>query len=92
METDAITLTWEAPPTLDLTGIHPDISDYTVYIELNSSHFWWDNVTQTEYTFTSLPGQTANPCHIYQFSVSAWNVVGEGSRSDRVQGHFDGGN
>ncbi len=83
METDAIILTWEAPPTLDLTGIHPDISNYTVYIELDSSRFLRDNVTETEYTFT---GQMLDPCSVYQFSVSAWNVVGEGSRSERVEG------
>ncbi len=85
-----IILTWEEPPTLDLTDIDPDIDPYTVYItNLNTSQSLSVNVTETKYTFTGLLGETVlNPCSFYQFSVSAWNVVGEGGMSVPAEGHF----
>ena len=91
METDALTLTWKAPPTLDLTNIDPDISNYTVYVEVNGIHAWTDTVTETEYTFTGIPGEMIDSCQVYTFSVSAWNVVGEGNRSVGVEGYFANG-
>ncbi len=85
-----IVLTWEEPPTLDLTDIDPDIDPYTVYItNLNTSQSLSVNVTETKYIFTGLQGETLlNPCSVYQFSVSAWNVVGEGEMSEPAEGHF----
>ncbi len=85
-----IVFTWEEPPTLDLTDIDPDIDPYTVYItNLNTSQSLSVNVTETKYTLTGLPGETVlNPCSFYQFSVSAWNVVGEGEMSEPAEGHF----
>ena len=96
----AIKLTWTPPFTLDITDVDPDISNYTVYItNTNTSKNGTVSVTkldengvvETEYTFTGLPGEDPDPCPVYQFSVSAWNVVGEGERSGPVEGWFLGG-
>ena len=78
----------------------PDISNYTVYITntnagntgtVSVTELDGNGVVETEYTFTGLPGEDPDPCHVYQFSVSAWNVVGEGERSGPVEGWFLGG-
>ena len=95
-----IKLTWTPPFTLDITDVDPDISNYTVYIiNTNTSNTGTVSVTEldesgvveTEYTFTGLPGEDPDPCHVYQFSISAWNVVGEGERSEPVEEWFLGG-
>ena len=92
-----IKLSWTPPFTLDITDVDPDISNYTVYItNTNTSNTGTvsvaeldeSGVVETEYTFTGLPGEDPDPCHVYQFSVSAWNVVGEGERSDPMEGYF----
>ena len=88
---------WDSPVTLDITDLDPDISSYTVYItNTNTGNTGTVSVTEldesgvveTEYTFTGLPGEDPDPCHVYQFSVSAWNVVGEGERSGQVEAWF----
>ena len=43
------------------------------------------NLTDTTYVFTEA---SPDPCHIYEFSISAWNMVGEGERSDKVTAYF----
>ena len=94
-----IALTWTPPFTLDITE-DPDISNYTVYItNTNTSkngtvyvtELDGNGVVKTEFAFNGLPGEDPDPCHVYQFSVSAWNVVGEGERSEPVEGWFLGG-
>ena len=93
----AIKITWTPPFTLDITDVDPDISSYTVYITntntgtVSVTKLDESGVVETEYTFTGLPGEDPDPCHVYQFSVSAWNVVGEGERSGPVEGWFLGG-
>ena len=96
----AIKLTWTRPFALDITDVDPDISSYTVYItNTNTSNTGTVSVTEldengvveTEYIFTGLPGEDPDSCHVYQFSISAWNVVGEGERSEPVEGWFLGG-
>ncbi len=76
----AVSLTWMAPPTLDLTDTDPDIDNYTVYItNLNTNQNWLVTVGETEYNFAN-----TSRSHDYQFSVSAWNAVGEGERSETI--------
>ena len=90
MNTTAIWLSWEAPPTLDITDVDPDISNYTVYITNTSCYTGIINQTTvlgTEYIFTRPPGEE-DPDPWYKFCVSAWNVVGEGERSEPVDGTF----
>ena len=96
----AVFLGWKGPPTLDITDVDLDISSYTVYITntntgntgtVSVAELDGNGVVETEYTFTGLPGEDPDPCHVYQFSVSAWNVVGEGERSEPVEGWFLGG-
>ena len=89
---DSILLSWSPPFSLDVTGVDPDIW-YTVLISnatdednptavpCTDCH----NLTQPHYTFT-----TANPspCHKYSFIVIPQNGVGEGNRSEPVEGTF----
>ena len=78
---DIIYLSWTAPSTLDITDVDPDISNYTVYIiDIATST---TNTTHTEYTFCC-PASFAHQS--YEFSVSAWNELGEGSRSNPMYG------
>ena len=94
-------LIWDPPSTLDIIDVHPDISNYTVYItNVNTSNSAMvtvnetdiNGVVKTEYTFIGLPGEDpVDPQHMYQFSVSAWNLVGEGEESEPVYGHFTEG-
>lgn len=78
----AIHLTWGAPPSLDLTGIDPDIVHYEISVFYNATgeneHFI---TLHTEYTY--LVGQIHNTdlCQDLEFSVLALNVVGRGSKN-----------
>jgi len=62
------TLVWDAPHTLDITDVAPDIQFFIVQENITGSSM---DVTETEYSFPNL----AVPIG---FSISAWNVVGEG--------------
>ncbi len=76
----AVSLTWMAPPTLNLTDMDQNIDNYTVYItNLNTNQNWLVTVGETEYNFAN-----TSRSHDYQFSVSAWNAVGEGERSETI--------
>ena len=89
---DSILLSWSPPFSLDVTGVDHDIW-YTVLISnvtdkgnptaipCTDCH----NLTQPHYTFT-----TANPspAHKYSFTVIPQNGVGEGNRSEPVEGAF----
>ena len=68
MEDSHRTLVWDAPHTLDITNVAPDIRFFTVQENVTGSSM---DVTETEYSFPNL----AVPIG---FSISAWNIVGEG--------------
>ena len=89
----AIRLQWSPPFTLDITDTDPDISEYIVHVRnINTNQSLEVNTTELQFNFTGLPGENKpNPCHIYTFSVSAVNVVGEGGISDPLQDCFPGG-
>ena len=66
-------LSWDAPETIDLTDIEPDISNYRVCFNI-SEEINCDNVSESsqQYTFINLRVPLL-------FSLSAVNVVGEGN-------------
>ena len=80
----AITLTWKAPPSLDLTGVDPDILHYEISI-FNNATGVAENFTsnKTEYTYYVNEGQLrVDTCQEIDFSVLAVNSVGRGNKSD----------
>ena len=85
-------LRWNPPFTLDLTHVDPDIVGYTVYYKnLDTGMTEAVDVNETEFSFTGLPGEVTDPCHVYEFRVSAWNVVGESDSSTVLRTSFRGG-
>lgn len=73
-----IVVSWQPPPTLDLTDIEPDISHYeiTVYNSYTGYQSTAD-VNGIEYMFQP-DTLTIDECTEYGFSVLAVNVVGRG--------------
>ena len=69
-------LSWDAPETIDLTDIEPDISNYRVCFNISEEELTCDEVSESsqQYTFITLRVPLL-------FSVSAVNVVGEGNAS-----------
>ena len=85
----SITISWEAPWSLDVTGVDHDIW-YSVLIqnvtdENNPTPISCTdctNITETVYTPDHL-----SPCHVYNFSVTPFNGAGQGeSRAIEHQG------
>ena len=72
-------LTWGAPETLDLTDIDPDIQFYQVCYNL-SDDLTCINVSSSERREFIFP----NVCVPLVFTVTAFNVVGEGGSSSIV--------
>ena len=72
-------LTWGAPETLDLTDIDPDIQFYQVCYNL-SDDLTCINVSSSERREFSFP----NVCVPLVFTLTAFNVVGEGKASSIV--------
>ena len=64
-------LFWEAPESLDITDIEPDISNYRVSTNLSGACI---NTTELEHVFP-------NVRITIEFSVTAINVVGESNAS-----------
>ena len=81
----SITISWEAPWSLDVTGVDHDIW-YSVLIqnvtdENNPTPISCTdctNITETVYTFTP---DHLTPCHVYNFSVTPFNGAGQGESS-----------
>ena len=66
-------LSWEAPDSLDITNVDPDISHYNVCITI-LSEMSCRNVPGLEYEFVSVRVEI-------EFTVATVNIVGEGSVS-----------
>ena len=67
-------LFWEAPESLDITDIEPDISNYSVCTNLSGVCI---NTTELEHVFP-------NVRITIEFSVTAVNIVGESNASTAV--------
>ena len=75
----AIHLCWDPPFTLDITNVDPDILRYTVSITNNNTKVTSErNVTEPEFIFQE---EDYDACHVYLFTVRAWNPVGVGEPS-----------
>ena len=91
-----ICLTWEAPPTLDITGVYSDISycvDISVVTVANNTESTPlttnCSVYTTKFNFTMDYPNTSTSV-IYEFRVTPWNGAGEGPASAPVSGFFSG--
>ena len=75
-----ISLTWEPPFTLDITGEDPDITGYcvdvTTSMTLNS-----ECVNETEFSYPVPPDAG---CHVYSFTITPINIVGHGESNTIV--------
>ena len=91
-DSTSITISWEAPWSLDVTGVDPDIW-YSVLIqnvtdENNPTPISCTdctNITETVYTFTP---DHLSPCHVYKFSVTPFNGAGQGKSDNAIAGWF----
>ena len=85
-----IHLTWDAPFSLDITGVDPDIryrADITVgNIPLGTYH----NIKISEFNFTMDGHNGTNTSVIYEFRVTPINGAGNGTTSAPVTGYFIG--
>ena len=85
----AILLCWDPPFTLDITDVDPDIPGYTVSITNNNTKVTSErNVTKPEFIFQE---EGYDPCHVYLFRVRAWNPIGMGEPSDKMEECFGEG-
>ena len=85
-----IRLTWDAPFSLDITGVDPDIW-YHVDVTVNNSPFSsYNDIYVTEFNFTMDGHSGTNTSVIYEFRVTPINGAGNGTTSDPVTGYFRG--
>lgn len=76
-----LTITWDPPHTLNITGVEPDIAGYCVKVVNSTSreilHFECE-ITETQFSYPTPPDAD---CHLYVFTVIPVNEVGNGSMS-----------
>ena len=79
-----IHLTWDAPTTLDITGVDPDIW-YRVDIAVDNITLSTSSVNVSKFNFTMNSTSTSV---IYEFRVTPINGAGNGTTSAPVTGYF----
>ena len=85
-----IRLTWDAPFSMDITGVDPDIW-YRVDVTVDNSPFSsYNDIYVTEFNFTMDDHNDTNTSVIYEFRVTPINGAGNGTTSDPVTGYFIG--
>ena len=88
-----IHLTWDAPFTLDITGVDPDIW-YRVEITMTdgplSMYFACRIVTIPEFNFIMDDHNDTSTSVVYAFRVTPINDAGDGTASHFVNGYFIG--
>ena len=78
VKNSTITLNWLSPFSLDIYNVDPDIT-YCVNVLNSTTHTVVDSqcgITETEYEYPVPPDAI---CHIYLFTVTPINVVGNGT-------------
>ena len=88
-----IHLTWDAPFSLDITGVDLDIwyrVDITVSDDPLSTYFISRVVNIPEFNFTMSDYNDTSTSVIYEFRVTPINGAGNGTTSARVTGYFSG--
>ena len=86
-----IHLTWDAPFSLDITGVDPDIwyhVEINVTDDLLSMYFISTVVNIPEFNFTMDDYNGTNASVVYAFRVTPINDAGAGMTSDPVAGYF----
>ena len=78
-------LTWDPPFSLDIIGINPDIEGYCVFAEVRdsssrSTFFTLCGINKTEVTIP-MPERPNAGCDRYIFTITAVNIVGNGTLS-----------
>ena len=82
-----IHLTWDAPFSLDITGVDPDIW-YRVDITVDNNSFsTLDDINTPEFNFTMDDYNDTNTSVVYEFRVTSINGAGNGT-STPVTGYF----
>ena len=85
-----IRLTWDAPFTLNITGVDPDIW-YRVDVTVSNSPFsTYNDINFTQFNFTMDGHNGTNTSVVYEFRVTPINGAGAGTPSDLVSGYFSG--
>ena len=85
-----IRLTWDAPFSLDITGVDPDIW-YRVDVTVDNNYFsTYDDINVTQFNFTMADYNNTSTRVIYEFRVTPINSAGDGITSDPVTGYFIG--
>ena len=88
-----IHLTWDAPFSLDITGVDPDIwyrVDITVTNTSLNNYSISTLVYVPEFNFTMDDYNGTNTSVLYQFRVTPVNGAGNGTASAPVTGYFSG--
>ena len=88
-----IHLTWDAPFSLNITGVDPDIwyrLDITVTDDPLSMYFSSRIVNIPEFNFTVDDYNDTSNSVVYEFRVTPINGAGNGTRSHFVYGYFIG--
>ena len=88
-----IRLTWDAPFSLDITGVDPDIwyrVDITVTNTSLNNYSISTLVYVPEFNFTMDDYNGTHTSVLHQFRVTPINGAGNGTTSDPVTGYFGG--
>lgn len=88
-----IRLTWNAPFSLDVTGVDPDIwyrIDITLTNDPLNMYFINRVVNIPEFNFTMDDYNGTSNSVVYAFQVTPINDAGNGTTSDFVSGYFIG--
>ena len=73
-----LSLTWEPPFTLDITGVDPDITGYCVDVMNSTSSVTLHSQCRITETLFSYPIPENTNCTVVEFIVTPLNIVGQG--------------